>query len=252
MAWQSTEEISMGDNSNQQKKVLLLTALISLAIHASIILVLNVVHEGRKIDLIKKTIEIKLVEIKTNKESIKSKPKPNKQPLQTKKRPQPIRQLKPRIDKQIKSKKTRGEPDKRKQLLEPELSVDTGLQTSKKPAIAASDTNNTSGSESGNKSISPISFKESTSILPKETPRCRQCREPRIPRRAEKRGEEGYAVFRLYVSASGKVVKVELLKSSGHSGWNNAARKAAMSSSFYPMALQNTKDVTYIMKSKRK
>ena len=242
----------MGDNFNQQKKVLLLSSLISLAIHASVILVLNGVNEGRKIDLTKKTIEVKLVEIKTKKESIESKPKPNEQPQKTKKRPQPIRQLKLRVDKQIESKKPRGEPAKRKQLADPELSVDTGSQTSQKTAIAATDTNNTIGSESGNKSTSPTSSKESTSILPKETPRCRQCREPRIPRRAEKRGEEGYAVFRLYISASGKVVKIELLKSSGHSGWNNAARKAAMSSTFYPMSFENTKDITYIMKTKGK
>ena len=242
----------MGNNSNQQKKVLLLSSLISLAIHASVILVLNGVNEGRKIDLTKKTIEVKLVEIKTKKESIESKPKPNEQPQKTKKRPQPIRQLKLRVDKQIESKKPRGEPAKRKQLADPELSVDTGSQTSQKTAIAATDTNNTIGSESGNKSTSPTSSKESTSILPKETPRCRQCREPRIPRRAEKRGEEGYAVFRLYISASGKVVKIELLKSSGHSGWNNAARKAAMSSTFYPMSFENTKDITYIMKTKGK
>ena len=38
----------MGDNSNQQKKVLLLACLISLAVHTSIILILNATNkEGR-------------------------------------------------------------------------------------------------------------------------------------------------------------------------------------------------------------
>ncbi len=240
----------MGDNSNQQKKVLLLTALISLAIHASVVLVLNGVHKGRKIDIIKKTIEVKLVEIKTNKESIKSKPKPNKQPLQTKKRPQPIRQLKPRVDPQTGTQKTKGEPARRKPSPQPKPIIDTGSQPSKEPAVAAIDKSNASGSESINKNTNPISSKESTSIFPKETPRCRQCREPRIPRRAEKRGEEGYASFRLYVNASGKVVKTQLLQSSGHASFINSAQKAAMSSTFYPMAQQNTIDIMYELKIK--
>ena len=64
MAWQSTEEISMGSNSNQQKKVLLLASLISLALHTSIILILSVANQGERISLTPKNIKIELVEIK--------------------------------------------------------------------------------------------------------------------------------------------------------------------------------------------
>ena len=242
----------MGNNSNQQKKVLLLACLISLAVHTSIILILKATNKEEKISLTPKNIKIVLVEIKPKQQPKVPTLKPKTQPTKNRKTPQPIPQLKPRVDQQTASQKPKGEPTKRKPSPQPKPIIDTGSQPSKEPSVAAIDKSNASGSESGNKSTSPTLSKESTSILPKETPRCRQCREPRIPRRAEKRGEEGYAVFRLYVSASGKVVKVELLKSSGHSGWNNAARKAAMSSTFYPMALKNTKDVTYIMKSRRK
>ena len=228
----------MGNNSNQQKKVLLLASLISLAVHTSIILVLSATNKGERISLTPKNIKIELVEIKTKQQPKVPTIKPKTQPAKNRKTPQPIPQLKPRVDQQTVSQKPKGEPAKRK--------------PSKELAVAAIDKSNASGSESINKRTNPTSSKESTSIFPKETPRCRQCREPRIPRRAEKRGEEGYAVFRLYISASGKVVKIELLKSSGHSGWNNATRKAAMSSTFYPMSFENTKDITYIMKTKGK
>ena len=242
----------MGNNSNQQKKVLLLASLISLAVHTSIILVLSATNKGERISLTPKNIKIELVEIKTKQQPKVPTIKPKTQPAKNRKTPQPIPQLKPRVDQQTASQKPKGEPAKRKPSPQPKPIIDTGSQPSKEPAVAAIDKSNASGSESINKRTNPTSSKESTSIFPKETPRCRQCREPRIPRRAEKRGEEGYAVFRLYISASGKVVKIELLKSSGHSGWNNAARKAAMSSTFYPMSFENTKDITYIMKTKGK
>ena len=240
----------MTNSYQQQKKALLVATLISLAIHGVIISALSGAGKGEKITLRKNTIKINLVEIKTKQESIVPKPMPKEQ-LSNQKKPQAIRQLKYRVNKQNESQKTKGEPAKRKRSPKPEPSVDTGLEAAKAPAVPTADTNNTRGSESVSKSTNPTSSKESTSIIQKETPRCRpECQEPRIPRRLEKRGVEGYAVFRLYISASGKVLKTELLKSSGHSGWNNAARKTAQSQTFYPMALQNTLDFMYEMKSK--
>ena len=240
----------MGNNSNQQKKALLLASLISLTVHTSIILILSTTNKEERISLTPKTIEIELVEIKTKQNPKVPTLKSKNQPPKNKKTSQPIPKLKPRVDRQIASQNPKGEPAKRKRSPKPEPSVDTGSKAAKTPAVPTADTSNTRGSESVSKSTSPTSSKESTSIIQKETPRCRQCHEPRVPRRAEKRGEEGYASLRLYVSASGKVVKTQLLKSSGHSGWNNAARKAAMSSTFYPMALQNTIDIMYELKMK--
>ena len=244
----------MTNSYQQQQKALLVATLISLAIHGVIISALSGTGKGEKITLRKNTIKINLVEIKTKQEPIVAKPKPKEQLPKNQKKPQAIRQLKPRVERQTASQKPKGEPAKRKPSPQPKPIIDTGSQTSKEPAVAAidKDTNasNASGSESINKSANPISSKESTSIIQKETPRCRQCREPRIPRRAEKRGEEGYASFRLYVNASGKVVKTQLLQSSGHASFINSAQKAAMSSTFYPMAQQNTIDIMYELKIK--
>jgi len=240
----------MDNNFNQQKKALLLASLISLAVHTSIILILSATHKGERISLTPKNIKIELVEIKTKQQPQVPTLKPKNQPPKKKKTPQPIPQLKPRVNKQTKSQKPKGEPAKRKRSPKTEPSVDTGSQAAKTPAVPTADTSNTRGSESVSKSTSPTSSKESTTIIPKETPRCRQCLEPEKPRRLVKRGIESYAIFKLYISASGKVVKTQLLKSSGHSGWNNAARKAAISSTFYPMALQNTIDIMYELEIK--
>ena len=238
----------MGNNSNPQKNVLLLTSLISLAIHTSIILFFSGANKGEKVSPSQKIIKIELVKIKSKQQLIVPEIKPKEQLPTKKKTPQPIPQIKPSVNKQTESHKPKGEPASRERSPKINPSIDTGSQTSKETAVAA--TSNTSGSASVSKSTSPKSSIERTSIIQKQTPRCRQCREPLVPRRAEKRGEEGYASLRLYVSASGKVVKTTLLNSSGHSGWNNAARKAAMSSTFYPMALQNTIDIMYELKMK--
>ena len=218
--------------------------------HTSIILILSGANTGEKVNPSQKIIKINLVEIKSKQQSIVPKIKPKEQPQKNKNTPQPIPQLKPRVNKQTESHKPKGEPAKGERSPKINPSIDTGSQTSKETAVAATSNTNTSGSASISKSSSSKSSKESTSVIQKQTPRCRQCREPQVPRRAEKRGEEGYASLRLYVSASGKVVKTQLLKSSGHSGWNNAAQKAAMSSTFYPMALQNTIDIMYELKMK--
>ena len=244
-------------NSNQQQKnVLLLASLMSLAIHGAIILVLSGANKGDKIDLVKKKapIEIELVEIKINKQAILSKRKPkqiDRVPIQ-KKSSQPIREPKSLIDLQTKSQKPKREQTNRQRSPFPIPAIKTGSKPSNKPAITA--TRNPTGDMplGQSASASATTSKQSTAIIQKETPRCRQCREPRIPRRAEQRGEEGYATFRLYISASGKVAKTRLLKSSGHAGFINSARKAAMYSTFHPMAQKNTKDIMYVMKMNNK
>ena len=239
----------MTNSYQQQKKALLVATLISLAIHGVIISALSGAGKGEKITLRKNTIKINLVEIKTKQKPIVTKPIPKEQLSKNQKKPQAIRQFKPRVNKQNESQKNKGEPVKRKRSPKPEPSVDTGSQTSKEPAVAAADTSNTNDSESVSESTSPSSSKESTSIIPKETPRCRQCLKPdkKKFKRLQKRGIEPYAILKLYINASGKVFQTELLKSSGHTSFINSARKAAMSSTFYPMAQQNTIDIIYDM-----
>ena len=232
----------------QQQKALLLASLISLSIHGGIVLILSGINQGGKLNLAKKLapIKIELVEIKTKKQpTLPTTLKPKAKASIQKEASQPIHQPKPTIAKKTASQKPKGEETSRKRSPTPIPSIEKGSQKQTIPT-----TSNPTGNKSLRQSTVPTSSNQNTSIIQKETPRCRQCREPRIPRRAEKRGEEGYASFRLYVNTSGKVVKTQLLQSSGHASFINSAQKAAMSSIFYPMAQQNTVDIMYELKIK--
>ena len=240
--------MSMSNSYQQQKKAVLLASLASIAIHTTIILILIGSNQGDKVNLAKKKvpIEIKLVETKVTRKTTAAKLKPKAKQSISKKLPKPITQPKPsRVAKQAVAEKQKGEPTGRKPKTKPVQSINLGAKISEKPAVTATSKEKSSGSLSSN--TGQQSSQASSSIIPKETPRCRQCREPRIPRRAEKRGEEGYATFRLTISSSGKVIKTQLLASSGHASFINSARKAAMSSTFYPMAQQNTRNILYDM-----
>ena len=243
----------MDNNSTQQKKVPALALLISIAIHIAIILVSSRANQGGKIDITKNRIpaEIYLVETrlarKINAEKLKPKAKQSTYSILTK----PITQSnRSRVTKQTVAEQQKGDSTGSKPKTKPFQSINMGSEVSEKAADAAN--NNVKSSRSLSSNTGKQSSQARSSIIPKEMPRCRQCREPRIPRRAERRGEEGYATFRLTISSSGLVVKTQLLTSSGHSDFINSARKAAMSSTFYPMAQQNTKDIMYIMEMKNK
>ena len=226
----------MRNSSAQQNKVLLLACFLSLAVHMSIIIIVSKTLSGKTTIPTKKIIEIELVEIRTKQQPILAVLKPNNQRTINTKKPPPMRQLKPLLNQQATSQKPKG-----------------GSIKKENSAAAAASRTNQSGDKSVNKTTSPTSSKEKISIIQKEKPRCRpQCRKPLIPRRAEKRGEEGYAIFRLYVDQSGQVFKTELLESSGHSGWNNSARKTAMSQNFHPMVQRNTIEIMYEMKTQKK
>ena len=234
----------------QQQKALLLASLISLSIHGGIVLILSGINQGGKLNLAKKLapIKIELVEIKTkNQPTLPTILKPKAKASIQKEESQPIHQPKPTIAKKTASQKPKGEETSRKRSPTPIPSIEKGSQKQTIPT-----TSNPTGNKSLRQSTVPTSSKQNTSIIQKEIPRCRQCREPRIPRRAEQRGEEGYATFRLYISTSGNVIETQLLKSSGHSSFINSARKAAMTSTFHPMAQKNTKDIMYVMKTKNK
>ena len=84
-------------------------------------------------------------------------------------------------------------------------------------------------------------------LLTKELPRCKSCKEPVYPRRALKKGKEGSVIIRVMVAASGKVISTYLVRSSGSSSLDRAALKAAQSSTFYPMALANSRTIQYVM-----
>ena len=83
--------------------------------------------------------------------------------------------------------------------------------------------------------------------LMNELPRCKSCKEPVYPRRALNKGTEGSVIIRVMVAASGRVISTNLVRSSGSSSLDNAALKAASSSTFHPMAKTNSRTIQYVM-----
>ena len=83
--------------------------------------------------------------------------------------------------------------------------------------------------------------------LTNELPRCKRCKEPIYPRRALNKGTEGSVIIRVMVAASGRVISTNLVRSSGSSSLDNAALKAASSSTFHPMAKTNSRTIQYVM-----
>ena len=245
--------MSMDNNSNQRKKVTAVTFLISIAIHIAIILASSRANQVGEINVTQNRtpVKIQLVETKVARNITAEKLKPKTKQSTYGILPKPITQSNPsRVTKQPVAEQQKGDPTGSKPKTKPFQSNNLGSEVSEKAAVTAN--NNVRSSKSLSNNTGKHSSQARSSIIPKEKPRCRQCREPRIPRRAERRGEEGYATFRLTISSAGLVVKTQLLTSSGHSDFINSARKAAMSSTFYPMAQQNTKDIMYIMEMKKK
>ena len=245
--------MSMDNNSNQRKKVTAVAFLISIAIHIAIILASSRANQVGKINITQNRIPVKiqLVETRVARKITAEKLKPKAKQSTYGILPKPITKSNPsRATKQPVSEQQKGDPTGSKPKTKPFQGNNMGSEVSEKAAVAAN--NNVRSSKSLSNNTGKHSSQARSSLIPKEKPRCRQCREPRIPRRAERRGEEGYATFRLTINSSGLVIKTQLLTSSGHADFINSARKAAMSSTFYPMAQQNTKDIMYIMEMKKK
>ena len=264
----------MASYYTHQKKVLLQAALISLAVHGLIIALLSGLYQEEKVSQLKKKspINVELIQVEPKKATPQTRPKPKPKPKpkpqpKPKPKPQPKPKPKPKPQPNIKQKATR--PNRQvnngaTNQLPPTRSTDTPTNQAQpaKPVQTNNSTANTSekldkrtsdnsdNRQTLDKTTAEQPAKESAPVVRNESPVCVYCPEPRIPRRAEQRGEEGYAIYRLYVSASGRVVRAQLLGNSGHSGWNNAARQAAMRSSFRPMTQQNTFDINYEMRSR--
>ena len=103
----------MDNNANQQKKVPVLTSLISVAIHTSIILVLNRVNQGHKINITKNEmpVKIQLVETRVTREITAEKLKPKAKQSTYRKLPKPITQSNPsRVAKQTVVEQQKGDP----------------------------------------------------------------------------------------------------------------------------------------------
>ena len=265
----------MADYYTQQKKVLLLAALISLAIHGIIIALLSDLFRDENVSQakIRRPINVELIKIEPEKATPLGKPKskpatafknqlpapkpktkpklktrPKPKPIVNKKAPTPTRQVKTGDTNQTPPTPSADESTSTAQASKP-------IRTKNSQSKSLEKSNNTSKGDLNDRQPADTNAPEksvqaSTPVIRNEKPVCTYCPEPRIPRRAEQRGEEGYAIYRLYVSASGRVVRVQLLGNSGHSGWNNAARKAALSYTFKPMSRENTKDIYFEMRSR--
>ena len=224
--------------------------LVSLTLHTISLLIMFKYNASNKIIPARKNVEVTLVNIKTEQKQISLKTNQIDNPLIKSDTPKARHKPSPKPSVEHPSRpKNRATKLIEKNMLDKIKAFTNTSQHLNKRSSGISPSNNNENKAQGKLKAEKKSD-EKLSIIPKEIPRClQQCRKPKIPRQAERRGEEGYAVFRLYIQASGKVVKAELLKSSGHTGWNQSARKTALSQIFYPMTKQNKLDILYEMKT---
>ena len=90
-----------------------------------------------------------------------------------------------------------------------------------------------SGSREGIKNNEP----EKGSLMGKGTRKitCLKCVRPIYPPIALRRGAEGTPIVKVWINKKGKVFKAELISLSGHESIDEAAKKAAINSTFYPL-----------------
>ena len=79
---------------------------------------------------------------------------------------------------------------------------------------------------------------------------CRKCIRPQYPPLALRRGAEGKPIVKVWIDKSGKVIKTILINKSGIKSIDNAAEKAAINSTFYPIEKESTLNIEYDLKIK--
>ena len=80
---------------------------------------------------------------------------------------------------------------------------------------------------------------------------CLKCVEPKYPARALRRGAEGKPFVKVWINTLGKVIKSELIKSSGNESIDKAALLAADKSLFYPIKKDTTLTIEYEAKLRK-
>ena len=103
-----------------------------------------------------------------------------------------------------------------------------------------------SGSREGIKNNEP----EKGSLKGKGTIKitCLKCVRPTYPPVALRRGSEGTPTVKVWINKKGKVLKTELISSSGHESIDRAAEKAAINSTFYPLEEETSINIEYDLK----
>ena len=79
---------------------------------------------------------------------------------------------------------------------------------------------------------------------------CLNCKSPKYPPKALRRGAEGSPLIKVWINTKGNVVKSIILKSSGIESIDRAAIQAASESKFYPIESDTTLRIEYNLKIK--
>ena len=79
---------------------------------------------------------------------------------------------------------------------------------------------------------------------------CLKCVRPNYPPIALRRGAEGTPIIKVWINKNGKVTKAEFIKISGIKSIDEAAKKAAINSTFYPIDKDSTINIKYDLKIK--
>tara|TARA_Y100001968_G_scaffold322624_1_gene359040 strand:+ start:2898 stop:3518 length:621 start_codon:yes stop_codon:yes gene_type:complete len=74
---------------------------------------------------------------------------------------------------------------------------------------------------------------------------CLRCVRPIYPPIALRRGAEGTPIVKVWINTNGKVFRAELINISGNESIDNAAKKAAFNSTFYPLEDETSINIEY-------
>ena len=80
---------------------------------------------------------------------------------------------------------------------------------------------------------------------------CLKCISPIYPPIALRRGAEGTPIVKVWINKNGYVVKAELKSASGNESIDNAAKKAAINSTFYPLEEETSINIEYDLKIRK-
>ena len=77
---------------------------------------------------------------------------------------------------------------------------------------------------------------------------CLRCIRPNYPPIALRRGAEGTPIVKVWINKNGKVIKANLISLSGNQSIDNAAKNAAINSTFYPLVNETSINIEYDLK----
>ena len=80
---------------------------------------------------------------------------------------------------------------------------------------------------------------------------CLKCVSPIYPPIALRRGAEGTPIVKVWINKNGYVVKAELKSASGNESIDNAAKKAAINSTFHPLEEETSINIEYDLKIRK-